>query len=107
MLVLCGFREWRLLDVGPRRFIKLYGGIKMMNLEHINKIMKQMEETKKLEAGIQGISEFHDQQDRIFNSIHGMGCDTYYIVNGYDGSAKIISNTQFETETETRAMVAE
>lgn len=75
-----------------------------MNLEHINKIMKQMEETKKLEAGIQGISEFHDQQDRIFNSIHGMGCDTYYIVNGYDGSAKIISNTQFETETETRAM---
>lgn len=79
----------------------------MMNFEHINKIMKQMEETKKLEAGIQGISEFHDQQDRIFNSIHGMGCDTYYIVNGYDGSAKIISNTQFETETETKAMAEE
>lgn len=71
----------------------------MMNLEHINKIMKQMEETKKLEAGIQGISEFHEQQDRIFNSIHGMGCDTYYIANGYDGSAKIISNIQFETTT--------
>ena len=79
----------------------------MMNIEHINKIMKQMEETKKLEAGIQGISEFHEQQDRIFNSIHGMGCDTYYIVNSHDGSAKIISNTQFETETETRAMAEE
>lgn len=78
-----------------------------MNLEHINKIMKQMEETKKLEAGIRGISEFHEQQDRIFNSIHGMGCDTYYIVNSHDGSAKIISNTQFETETETRAMAEE
>ena len=66
-----------------------------------------MEETKKMEAGIQGISEFHEQQDRIFNSIHGMGCDTYYIVNSHDGSAKIISNTQFETETETRAMAEE
>lgn len=79
----------------------------MMNLEHINKIMKQMEETKKLEAGIQGISEFHEQQDRIFNSIHGMGCDTYYIANGYDGSAKIISNTQFETTTKIEAMAEE
>lgn len=78
-----------------------------MNLEHINKIMKQMEETKKLEAGIQGISEFHEQQDRIFNSIHGMGCNAYYIVNDYDGSDKIISNTQVETITETRAMAEE
>lgn len=79
----------------------------MMNLEHINKIMKQMEETKKLEADIQGISEFHEQQDRIFNSIHGMGCDTYYIANGYDGSAKIISNTQFETTTKIGVMAEE
>lgn len=79
----------------------------MMNLEHINKIMKQMEETKKLEAGIQGISEFHEQQDRIFNSIHGMGCDTYYIANGYDGSAQIISNTQFETTTKIGVMAEE
>ena len=78
-----------------------------MNRQRIDKIMKQMEETKKLESSIQEILEFHEQQDRIFNSIHGMGCDTYYIVNGYDGSAKIISNTQFETETETRAMAEE
>ncbi len=78
-----------------------------MNRQRIDKIMKQMEETKKLEVGIQGILEFHEQQDRVFNSIRSMGCNTYYIVNGYDSSAKIISNTQFETETETRAMAEE